>query len=114
MPDDERAALLLELAGIELDRTSVVDRLQKAIELIDDPERLAQAQLRLGRALYWAGREEDGVRVLEEALAAWTRDDDLRRRLQAELVANATRLAGRFEQARPLLAEPGTVIGYAV
>ena len=105
MPDDKRAALLLELAGIELDlgRTSVVDRLQEAIELIDDPERLAQAQLRLGRALYWAGREEDGVRVLEEALAAWSPADDLQRRLQAELVANATRLAGRFEQVRRLL-----------
>ena len=103
--DDRRAELLLSLAGVELDlgRSSVVDLLQGAIELIDDPERLAEAQLRLGRALYWGGREEDAVRVLEEALAGWTRDDDLRRRLQAEFVVNATRLPRRFEQARGLL-----------
>jgi class 3 adenylate cyclase/DNA-binding CsgD family transcriptional regulator len=105
MSDDRRAELLLDLAGVELDlgRASVVDRLQRAIELIDDPEQLARTQLRLGRALYWAGREEDGVRILEGALAGWTKDDDIRRRLQADLVANATRLAGRFEDARRLL-----------
>jgi class 3 adenylate cyclase/DNA-binding CsgD family transcriptional regulator len=103
--DDRRAEVLLDLAGIELDlgRASVIDRLQHAAELIDDPEQLARARLHLGRALYWAGREEDGVGVLEEALGAWTKEDDLRRRLQAELVVNASRLAGRYEDARRLL-----------
>ena len=105
VPDDERAAMLLQLAEIELDlgRAGVVDRLREAVDLIHDPESLAEARLRLGRALYWAGREEDGVSTLEGALAEWTQAGDLRRRLQAELVANATRLAGRFEEARRLL-----------
>ena len=42
VPDDKRAELLLELAGVELDlgRTGVVHRLQEAIELIDDPRAL--------------------------------------------------------------------------
>jgi DNA-binding CsgD family transcriptional regulator len=71
--------------------------------LTDDPERRAQAQLQVGRALYWAGRDEEGVRVVEEALNEWTHADDLRRRLEATLVANATRLARRLEEARRLL-----------
>ena len=105
LPDDERATTLLQLAEIELElgRAGVVDRLYGAVDLIQEPESLAEARLRLGRALYWAGREEDGVGVLEHALAEWTQTDDLRRRLQAELVANSTRLAGRFEEARRLL-----------
>ncbi len=105
LSDGQRAALLLELAAIELSLGSagVVDHLQEAIGLLDDRERRAKAQLQLGRALYWAGREEDGVRVLEEALGGWTAEDDLRRRLQAELAANATRVAERFEEARRLL-----------
>lgn len=103
--DDRRAELLLDLAAIELDLGSagVADRLQRAIELIDDPERLVHARAQLGRALYWAGRAEEGVQVLEEALAEWTEDDDFRRRLQADLVINATRLSERYEDARRLL-----------
>jgi DNA-binding CsgD family transcriptional regulator/tetratricopeptide (TPR) repeat protein len=105
MSDDRRAQVLLDLAAIELDlgRASVIDRLQDAIRLIKDDEELAEAQLRLGRALYWAGRVQESVHILEEALAAWTKDDDLRRRLQADLVVNETRLPGRYENARRIL-----------
>jgi hypothetical protein len=105
MPDDERAAMLLQLAGIEqgLGRAGVVDRLREAVDLIQEPESLAEARLQLGSALYWAGREEDGVGVLEGALGEWTQADDLRRRLQAELVLVATRLAGRWRQTKGLV-----------
>lgn len=103
--DDERAALLVELGAIELNigSASTVEHFREATVLTDDPERRAQAQLQVGRALYWAGREEEGVRVLEEALDEWTHTDDLRWRLEAARVENATRLAGRLEEARRLL-----------
>jgi DNA-binding CsgD family transcriptional regulator len=102
MPDDERGALLLELAAAELSlgAATVLERLREAVGLIGDPERRALAQLELGRALYWAGHEEDGVRVLEQALAERGGEDDLQRRLQAELFANATRLHSHYEEAR--------------
>jgi class 3 adenylate cyclase/DNA-binding CsgD family transcriptional regulator len=102
MPDEERGELLLELGAVELALGSprVLDRLEEAVGLFEDPERRAQARLELGRARYWAGREVEAVAVLEEALAEWDRDDDLRRRLQAQLYANATRLPEHFEQAR--------------
>jgi ATP/maltotriose-dependent transcriptional regulator MalT len=38
--------------------------------------------------------------VLEQALEEWKAEDDLRRRLQAQLIADATRLPDRFEEAR--------------
>lgn len=103
--DEERAALFVELGAIELNlgSTSTVEYFREAIMLTDDPKRRAQAQLHLGRALYRAGRDEEGVRVVKEALNEWTHADDLRRRLEATLVANATRLARRLEEARRLL-----------
>ena len=103
MLDDERAELLLELAGAEssLGAPTVVDRLRDAVALTREPERRAPAQLELGRALYWAGHEEEGVHVLEQALAEREgADDDLQRRLEAELIANATRLESHYEGAR--------------
>ena len=94
IPDDERGALLLELAAVELNlgAATIIDGLQEAVRLVGDPERRAQARLELGRALYWAGHEEDAIDVLEQALAERDCEDDLQRRLQAELFANATRL----------------------
>src|SRR5215217_5257208 len=90
IPDDERGALLLELAAVELNlgAATIIDRLQEAVRLVGDPERRAQARLELGRALYWAGHEEDAIDVLEQALAERDCEDDLQRRLQAELFAN--------------------------
>ena len=68
--DAERAELLLELAAAEssLGAPTVVERLREAAGLLEDPERRALAELDLGRALYWAGQEEEGVQVLERAL----------------------------------------------
>ena len=102
---DDRGELLLDLAAVELDlgSTSVVNHLEETVGLLKHPARVTEARLQLGRALYWAGREEAGVRVLEDALAEWRSGDDLRRRLQAEFLSNATRLAGRFGDARRLL-----------
>jgi DNA-binding CsgD family transcriptional regulator len=46
-------------------------------------------------------QEEDAIRTLETALAERAgRDDDLQRRLEAELIANATRLPAQHEEAR--------------
>ena len=47
----------------------------------------------LGHALYWSGNEEQGVEVLERALADYPDLElELRHRLEAELVVNATRV----------------------
>ena len=60
--------------------------------------------LALGHALYWAGEEAQGVDVLERALAEHAElDVELRRRLEAELVVNATRVASQYARARELL-----------
>ena len=97
----ERAELLLELAAAEssLGSPTVVERLREAASLLEDPERRALAELDLGRALYWAGQEEEGVQVLERALQERPVEDDLGRRLQAELIANSARLPGHYEDA---------------
>lgn len=99
--DAERAELLLELAAAEssLGAPTVIERLREAARLIEDPERRASAELDLGRALYWAGQEEQGVQVLERALQERPVEDDLGRRLQAELIANSARLPAHYHDA---------------
>ncbi len=99
--EPERAELLLELAAAEssLGAPTVVERLREATSLLEDPERRASAELDLGRALYWAGQEEEGVHVLERALQERPVEDDLGRRLQAELIANSGRLAAHYQDA---------------
>ncbi len=102
----ERGELLLELAGVEADigASSVITHLQLAVSLIGEPERRAEASLALGHALYWSGNEEQGVEVLERALADYPDLElELRHRLEAELVVNATRVAAHYERARTLL-----------
>jgi DNA-binding CsgD family transcriptional regulator len=100
--DDGRADLLLELAATEasVGSPTVVERLREAISLLRDPERRTLAHLELGRALYWSQHEEEAIRTLESALAERDGEDDLRRRLEAELIANATRLPSQHEEAR--------------
>ncbi len=107
LPDEERGELLLELAGVEgnLGAQAVIAHLKEALASLREPERLAEASLALGHELYWAGDEEQGVAVLERALAEHANlDVELRHRLQAELVVNATRLPSQYERARELLA----------
>jgi class 3 adenylate cyclase/DNA-binding CsgD family transcriptional regulator len=101
--DEQRADLLLELARAEasLGSRAVVERLREAISLLRDPERRRLAYLELGRALYWSQQEEEAIRTLEGALAEREgEEDDLQRRLEAELIANATRLPSQHEEAR--------------
>ncbi len=103
MEDQQRAELLLELAATELrlGAPAVVDHLREAVALLQDPERRVRAQLQLGRALYWAGQEAEAVRLLEAVLnKRQSASDDLQRRLEAELIANATRIASQYESAR--------------
>jgi DNA-binding CsgD family transcriptional regulator len=102
MEDEQRADLLLELAEVELNLGSPTAdlRLREAVNLFDEPKRRAEARCQLGRVLLWVGREQEALREVEEALVHWTHPDDLRRRLEAIFVASATRLAGRFEEAR--------------
>ena len=105
--DDERGELLLELAGVEanLGAPTVIAHLREARPLVRERDRQAEVSLALGHALYWAGEEEEGVEVLERALAEHADlDVELRHRLEAELVVNATRLPSQYERARERLA----------
>src|SRR5581483_12443112 len=77
-----------------------------ALSLVRGRDRQAEASLALGHALYWAGEEEEGVEVVERALADGAElDIGLRHRLEAELVGNATRLPSQYVRARERLAE---------
>lgn len=107
LDSEERGELLLELAGFEanLGSPAVISHLREAFASLNDPQRRAEASLALGHQLYWSGDEEEGVKVLEHALAESTDlDVELRHRLEAELVVNATRLPSQYERARELLA----------
>ena len=106
--DEERGELLLELAGVEanLGAPTVIAHLREAVSLLHESEQQAEASLALGHGLYWAGEEEEGVEVLERALAEHPDlDIELRHRLEAELIVNATRLPSQYERARKLLAQ---------
>jgi DNA-binding CsgD family transcriptional regulator len=108
VPPGERAALLIELADADfaLGAEDVVAHLRDAIDLLEDGESRVAAEWQLGRALYWVGDEEAGIEMLERALAERPGAvDDLQRRVQADLFANATRVAERFQEARQRLAE---------
>src|SRR5262249_42493844 len=84
---------------------AVIAHLREAESSLRDPERRAEASLALGHALYWAGDEEEGVEVLERALAEHPDVTvELRHRLEAELIVNATRLPSQYPRARELLA----------
>jgi class 3 adenylate cyclase/DNA-binding CsgD family transcriptional regulator len=107
LADEARGELLLELAGVEANvgAPTVIGHLRDAVSLLRDRRLQAEASLALGHALYWAGEEEDGVEVLERALAEHPDlDVELRHRLEAELVVNATRLASQYQRARARLA----------
>ena len=107
LTDEEQGELLLELAGVEanLGAPTVIAHLREALAFLRDPGRVAEVSLALGHQLYWAGDEEEGVAVLERALDEHANLDlELRHRLQAELVVNATRLPSQYERARELLA----------
>jgi DNA-binding CsgD family transcriptional regulator len=107
VPGAERATLLLTLGASEfrIGSPDVLAHLREAIELLDDPELLVRAKLELGRVLYWAGQEDDGVAVLEAAVAErGDADDELQHRLEAELIANASRSPAHHERARQRLA----------
>ena len=108
LPDEERGELLLELAAVETDlgAATVIAHLREAISLLRDSARQAEALLALGHALYWSGEEEKGVEVLERGLAEHTDVNiELRRRLEAEFVVNATRVPSHYQRARALLAQ---------
>jgi AAA ATPase domain len=99
---EERGELLLELAGVEanLGAPNVIAHLRDAASLLREPDRQAEAALALGHALYWAGEDEQGVEVLERALAEQPNLDlELRQRLEAEFVVNATRVSSQYERA---------------
>jgi DNA-binding CsgD family transcriptional regulator len=107
LADDERGELLLELAGFEasVGAPDVIPHLRDALTFLRDPEAQAEASLALAHELYWSGDEKQGVEVLERALADGPDlRVELRTRLEAELVVNATRVASQYERARELLA----------
>ena len=107
LADDERGELLLELSAVEANvgASPVLTHLREALSLVGEGVRRAEVSLALGHALYWAGEEEQGVEVLERALAEQPQlDAELRHRLEAELVVNATRLPSQYLRARERLA----------
>ncbi len=107
LEEGARGELLLELAAVEANSgaPAVVAHLRDAVSLLRVPERQAEASLALANALYWSGEEEKGVQVLEDALAAEPDLDlELRHRLEAQLVVNATRVPFQYELARERLA----------
>jgi class 3 adenylate cyclase/DNA-binding CsgD family transcriptional regulator len=107
LEDEERGELLLELAGVEANvgAPAVIADLREAVSLLRDSDRRAEAWLALGHALYWAGESGEGVEVLERALAEQTNlDAELRHRLEAEFVVNATRVSSQYVRARERLA----------
>jgi class 3 adenylate cyclase/DNA-binding CsgD family transcriptional regulator len=107
LDEEERGEVLLELAGVEanLGAPTVIAHLRDAVSLSRDPDRQAEAALALGDALYWSGEEEEGVQVLERALADHPDlDVELRHRLEAELIVNATRVPFQYERVRERLA----------
>jgi tetratricopeptide (TPR) repeat protein len=98
---DERGELLLELAGFEANvgAPTVIPHLREALASLSDSERQAEAALALGHELYWSGDEKQGVEVLERAIAERPNlPAELRTRLEAELVVNATRVASQYER----------------
>jgi class 3 adenylate cyclase/DNA-binding CsgD family transcriptional regulator len=107
LEDEERGELSLELAGVEANvgAPTVIAHLRDALALAGERDRRAEASLALGHALYWAGEEEEGVDVLERALEEGAElDVELRHRLEAELVVNATRLPSQYVRVRERLA----------
>jgi len=107
LDDANRSDMLLELAAAEarLGSPEVIEHLREADSLAQDDKQRAEVALALGHALYWAGDEEDGVEVVERALAELTDIDEImRRRLEAELGVNALRLASGHEDVRRRLA----------
>jgi DNA-binding CsgD family transcriptional regulator len=106
LEDDERGELLFELAAVEanLAEPGVIEHLREALSLVREPDRRAEVSLALGHALYWAGREGEGVEVLEQALAEDVQlGVELRHRLEAELAVNATRVPLGYVRARELV-----------
>ncbi len=100
---EERGGLLLELAGSELwlGTTTVVETLRDAVTLVREPRTRREAYLELGRALAWSLREEDAVQALEQALAEDPdADDELSRRIEADLIASAIRVPSLHADAR--------------
>jgi DNA-binding CsgD family transcriptional regulator len=109
---EERGELLLELAGYEanIGAPAVIPHLREALASLSDPECQAEAALALGHELYWSGDEKQGVEVLEQALVERPNlAVELRTRLEAELVVNATRVASQYERAREVLARLGDI-----
>jgi DNA-binding CsgD family transcriptional regulator len=115
LTDELRSEILFELAAAEFSvgSTTVVARLNEAIKLARDPTLRALGYVELGRALSWSRKDEDvvaAVEMLEKALAEHgDPDDDLGRRLEAELLANAIKVSSLQEQARKRLA--GVAVG---
>ena len=106
LEDDERGELLLQLSGVEANVAApgLISHLRDALTLVRAPHRQAEASLALGHALYWSGKEEEGVGVLERALAEHADVNfELRHRLEAELVVNATRVPFHYRRVRERL-----------
>jgi DNA-binding CsgD family transcriptional regulator len=101
-PDEERAALLLELGSVEalVEGDTAVEHLQLAHALLEDPIRRAECALLLGYQLllFSRGDESDAIvsRALDELGGA---DAELERRLEAALIVNAMSEPSLYHQA---------------
>jgi DNA-binding CsgD family transcriptional regulator len=92
LTDRERADVLLVLARAELriGAPTAPQRVSDALEFVDDPQLRSSVQLQLARYQIGWNRRKDATRTLEQALAEReVGDDDLSRRLEAELLSAA-------------------------
>ena len=106
-PDRElrpRVQLLLGQAEAAVGEPNSLNRLEKAIELLDDPAARASVRLELGRGLHLQGRHREAVRTFKDGLGELDGDSDLALRLETAHVT-ARRLSYEpVESIDPLLA----------
>ena len=82
--------LLVELGECErrAGAPEALDRLRRAHELLEDPDRRAHVAYVIGRSLMWSGRNADAVPWIERAIADLPAGDPARaRRYEAELIS---------------------------
>ena len=100
--------LLVELGECErrAGAPEALDRLRRAHELLEDPDRRAHVAYVIGRSLMWSGRNADAVPWIETAIADLPAGDPARaRRYEAELISAMLREpATRREATRRLAA----------
>ncbi|ADB49862.1 helix-turn-helix transcriptional regulator [Conexibacter woesei] len=104
-PAEQRPALLLELAdaGIRSGAADAPERIEEALELIDEPHARGAAQLALSRQLHHVGEFARAAALAGDARAALPPGDPLQPRLLAAHVASAFLDPGLHVQSKAMM-----------